>query len=359
MRILVTGARAPVARHMAWLLKKDGHEVMAADCVRFALTRGGVPTLLHPAPADDFPAFEAWLRNLVVEKKIDLVVPTCEEAIYVSMVKGVPAWTSSPQVMKDLHRKDVFAKRVQECGLKAPLTLVVKDIKDLHHLDAKKDWVFKPVYSRFATNVCFGLADFLSEKRNVSLENPWLAQRRAKGVELCVYACAHYGDVTALQAYRPFVRVGRGAGVALRPVENETLTKAVRQLCARLECHGQVSFDLFWDGQDVTFIECNPRATSGLHFFQAEGFSKVLVADPVTPSHAGTLMVKSALQALVSKSPRRSVALKRGEDVLSCSSGEFKDVWSLMCFAELSTKGWLRGESMLTSATSGIAFTNG
>lgn len=113
MKILVTGARAPVSRHIAWLLKRDGHEVMAADCVRCALTRGGVPTFRHPAPADDFSAFEAWLQKFVLEEEIDLVVPTCEEAIYVSMVKGVPAWTSSPQVMKDLHRKDVFAKRVK------------------------------------------------------------------------------------------------------------------------------------------------------------------------------------------------------------------------------------------------------
>lgn len=357
MRILVTGARAPVARHMAWLLLKDGHDVFAADCVSCALTRGAVPTVRHPAPSGDFPAFKDWMIAFVEKEKIDLVVPTCEEAIYVSMIEGIPSWTSSSQVMRDLHRKDVFAKRVQECGLKAPVTLVIKGRDDVLGLDENKDWVFKPTCSRFATDVCFGVESFLSDSTRDFSGSLWLAQERARGVEMCVYVCAHHGEVTALQAYRPFVRVGRGAGVGLRPVRNAVLEASVRRLCKHMNCHGQVSFDLFWDGEDVTFIECNPRATSGLHFFQSGGFSEVLTGGLAAPSGGRTLVVKSALRALVAKSRRRTVALKKGEDVLKPSSGDFKEVWSYLCFAELAIKGWLRGESMLTGATSGIAVT--
>ena len=141
--------------------------------------------------------------------------------------------------------------------------------------------VFKPVWSRFGAEVLIR-PDIASLRRVKPTElAPWIAQEHLSGTEICAYAVARQGRVVALAAYRGLVRAGPGAAVCFDPMDAEIIRPFVETFVRATQWTGQVSFDLIRteDGQ-IFPLECNPRSTSGLHFFtDGAAFARALTAD--------------------------------------------------------------------------------
>src|SRR5262249_40436888 len=106
--------------------------------------------------------------------------------------------------------------------------------------------------------------------------DPWVAQLYLPGEEISAYAVAAGGRVTAFQSYRPTYRVGHGAGVAFEAVDDFVARQFAAGLVARLNWSGQISFDFRRDeAGNLHVIECNPRTTSGVHYFgPADGLAR-------------------------------------------------------------------------------------
>ena len=75
------------------------------------------------------------------------------------------------------------------------------------------EWVFKPVYSRFASHTKVGpsAAEVLTIEPTPACR--WIAQRRIFGVEHSTYGVAHAGRLRAHVIYRSAYRVGLGSGI--------------------------------------------------------------------------------------------------------------------------------------------------
>jgi hypothetical protein len=275
---LITGARAPVALHLARLLHGAGHVVHLADSLAHPL---GAATRMkagyHPIPSlrDDPDRAAAVLAGLIGALRIDLVIPTCEEVLHLARIwqdQPMPAPLFAPPFvhLEEAHNKFRFITLCARLGLPAPRTRLIRTPDDLAALAPEaRSLVFKPVWSRFATRTLIRPDPRRLTRITPGPNDPWVAQDFVAGEELCAYAVAHAGRVTVLAAYRGLVRAGLGASVAFKPVEDPALTRFVTGFVEGTGWSGQISFDLIRrpDGT-ILPIECNPRATSGLHFFR-------------------------------------------------------------------------------------------
>ena len=288
--ILITGLRAPVALHFCRLFAAAGWRVYGADSLCHPVGRfsGTVKRYFQlPSPRAEPEAFAKAIGSIVAETDPRLILPTCEEVFHLARAAVQPDAANWAQRLYAPPIEDLI-KLHDKAAFNALVARVAPDFAPrFHALDRLRDvtalgdgrWVFKPRFSRFATEV--GIAPVRAGavvpagalRLPITPEQPWLAQAYLPGEEVCVSAVVSQGQVLALQAYKPLVRLrgGLGAGIAFAASGDEVtaqLRPLVDAVAGALGLTGQVSFDLRRDaeGQWKT-LECNPRATSGFVFF--------------------------------------------------------------------------------------------
>ena len=287
--IVLTGGRAPVALDLARHFARAGHRVVVAESLAFPLTRASravARSVRVPPPRQQPAAFLEALERLVAEERAALVVPMCEETFVVSQLRarGVAVFTSPPEVLARLHDKARFAERASALGLPVPETHTVEHRGALHPFTTG-DWVLKPVFSRFGTETLVPPhAPARLGRVAPTPARPWIAQRFVPGRQVCTYSVAHAGRIVAHTAYAtPFV--AGHAGVWFRAIEQLAARAFAERLVAAERFTGQIALDLIEDADGgVTAIECNPRATSGLHLFRgAPSFAEALLNPDAVP----------------------------------------------------------------------------
>ena len=294
--VVITGARAPVALHLARLFHAAGHRVVLADTFRRPLARAtrskqGYERL--PAPVASLPAYvEAW-TSIMARWRPDLVIPTCEEVFHLAAVRdvaglAVPLFAPPLALLATVHDKHAFAAFGQGLGADPPRTTRLSSSADLVSLRERAgSLVLKPVWSRFGARTLVRPTPHQLAGIGPTPSDPWVAQAYLPGPEICATAIAVDGAVTAVQAYRPLWRAGLGAGVAFEPIQDAAARGFVEGFCARSAWTGQVAFDFRHDADGgLHAIECNPRPTSGMHFFS--------VADGLPNAFAGASRVEAS-----------------------------------------------------------------
>ena len=184
--------------------------------------------------------------------------------------------------------------------LPTPRTHLISSQDDLTSVAQNaRTLVFKPVWSRFASQVLIRPKTQALKRLRPTGQNPWVAQDYIDGTEFCIYAIANEGRMVAFSAYRGLVRAGSGAAVCFAPEHNQALRDFAQTIVSATRWTGQISFDVIQDKDGQFYpLECNPRSTSGLHFF-ADGlaFSDAIFGqrDEVAPDVATPLTAPLAL----------------------------------------------------------------
>lgn len=283
-RVLITGARAAAALDLARDFVAAGWEVHLADCRVSHMARASRLPLhhhLYPAPVTERAAFREAIATLVEGEGIDLVVPTCEEVFHLAAPAldrplGERLFAPGLATLRQLHDKLAFARACAAWGLPVPESHALEGPDDVVRFSAEaSDWVFKPCFTRFGDEALVGPAPAALARISPSPEMPWLAQRRIRGSEMCFYAVARHGTLVAFSAYRSGWRLGGGASYAFEPLEKSEAAH-LRAIAARLaeaaKIQGQFACDAMIDSGGQPFlIECNPRATSGVHLLTGSG----------------------------------------------------------------------------------------
>ncbi|PJF07934.1 hypothetical protein [Pseudorhodobacter sp. MZDSW-24AT] len=276
--VLVTGARAPVALHWAWALRAAGRPVHLADSLRWPIGRGfAAGYLRHAPPAFDLDGFRRDLLRLCAEHGIGQIVPTCEEVLWLAQIApdlaaaGVRVLAPPFPVLAQAHDKAAFIALCAGFWPHVPQTWRLSTQADLEGLPDPAGLVLKPVFSRFATRTLLRPSAAQVARLRPTAQAPWVAQAFLPGREICAYAIAVEGEVTALAVYHPLYRAGRGAGIYFQPVDPGPALRFVRAFAQATGWSGQLSFDLIETEAGLAPIECNPRATSGLHLLRAPG----------------------------------------------------------------------------------------
>ena len=281
--VLLLGARAPVALHLTRLLCDAGVPVIVADSLHqslaFASERVRAREVL-PSPNHSPDAYAAAVSATIDRHGITDVIPTCEEVFHLAMLWekiGTSSQLHAPDIslLAEVHNKHSFIQMAENYGLEVPKTILLQCQQDLDAIRSElKNLVLKPVWSRFATDVKIR-PNWKDLKIVLSADQPWIAQEALGGDEICAYAIASQGKMTALSIYQSDYRAGKGAGIYFRPAQEANVRYFVEKFITKSNWHGQISFDFIRSADgSIKPLECNPRATSGVHFF-ADGKAMV------------------------------------------------------------------------------------
>ncbi|MEO1641291.1 MAG: ATP-grasp domain-containing protein [Pseudomonadota bacterium] len=304
--ILITGARAPAALHLARLMHDAGYQVVMSDSVRWpvsAVSRCVNGYTRVPVANGDPDAYANAINAVVRRHDVSRIIPTCEEVFALARMQDAgrlicPVFAPNLVLLTQVHSKIGFVELAQQIGLAVPDTTQLTTAEDVAAFTGDpRAHVFKPVWSRFATSVQ------IKPKRpdfTPTPEAPWVAQRFIAGSEVCVYGIAQMGRLLGWAAYTPVYRAGQGASIAFQPIRASRIGEYMARFVAATDWTGQIALDLILqdDGTPVG-IECNPRATSGIHLFRdPKGFTGAIMdGAEVTPDVTGLQAVKLALAA--------------------------------------------------------------
>lgn len=369
-RVLITGARAPAALDIARSFKAAGFDVRMADCApsRLAASSRAV-TKMHrfASPRSDFLGFERTAKAIISDLKPTVVVPTCEEVFYLAAIKapGAPVFAPSPEVLRRLHSKHAFSQDASKIGLATPETTRLTSRDDLQPF-LGSDLVFKPEYSRFGTQTLISPDRAAVLALRPTAQAPWVAQTRIHGREVCFYAVSAGSRLTAFSAYQSPWKFEGGAGYAfetLEPALHDQLLEIARTLAEKMIPKGQFACDLIVDAEGVAWLlECNPRATSGVHFFNRSpdvaramlgDVDKLVLARETSARHVGPALWFYGLPAALKQ--RRMAewrARRRGSaDVISAPGDRAPIAGALLDSMRLAASAMLRGKTLTEIST--------
>ena len=277
--VLITGARAPAALDLARSFRAAGWLPHLADCSPCLTARmSNAPAAVHAyaSPVRNPKRFASDVDRLIVQLDPALVVPVCEEAFHLAELAmrrpSLAARLFAPPfaTLKALHSKWLFVEGCRERGLPVPETWRLGYGRDLDGLPPPTDLVLKPEYSRFGVHALMRPTPEAASKLRLDPARPWVAQRYIPGAEVSFYAVARDAKLAAFSAYASTWRERGGASYAFEAPEAAvtTLLRGLAVELARWVTHGQFACDVILDGGGRPWLlECNPRATSGVHLF--------------------------------------------------------------------------------------------
>lgn len=323
--ILITGGRAPVALELARLFKAAGHRVYAAESAAYHLCRvsSAVEASIRvPSPRHQPRAYIRRLSELAAELKIDLLVPTCEEIFYIAagldQFTGCRVLSAERSVLAGLHHKGEFIAMARSFGLTVPDTELINSAGEWQRAVERaaangEQRVYKPAYSRFASQVILPGMKALPPA-GISAAAPWVSQEYIQGKALCTYSIVHEGTVAAHAAYDSRYRTGRsGASVYFQPLEHPAAQEWVRRFAGASGFSGQISFDFIEAVNGTLYpIECNPRATSGIHLFAPQDGLTDALLNPGLLVQSGTIIVPRSSRTAMLAIPMLNCGLKPG-----------------------------------------------
>jgi predicted ATP-grasp superfamily ATP-dependent carboligase len=296
MNILITSSRAPVALELIRAFGRAGHRVYATDTMRWTVgshSRYLAQHIVTPPPRYDSDGFAAALLHVTRRAQIDWLIPTSEEVFFVArhyqqLAARTRVFSQPLDMLDSLHHKQRFQMRCAALGIRTPRTALVRDTAELYAaLPCFPDFLLKPAYSRFATQIITNCGPRAGQ---IALEHcrptpaqPWLIQEFIAGESVCSYSTLHSGHVTAHCAYITPRKVNHGSGVQFESVDGAETLAIVRRIGAELGYTGQLSLDFIQGETGLYLLECNPRSTSGVHLIESSALLGGLT-DPRQPT---------------------------------------------------------------------------
>ncbi len=277
--ILITSGRSPVTLELARQLHHAGHKIYVADTLSLHISRFSNAvdkSFLIRSPRLYTEGFVEDLLEIVEQEKIDLIIPVYEEAIYLSQsLHRFPShckvFTSSFELLHELHNKWLFNQKIQQLGLDAPKTHLIQSLDDIRKLDPAKSYAVKAAYSRAGLKIEKLSPPHETLAIQIEPQNPWIAQEWLEGDRFCTYSVCHEGTVLAHAVYPVGYAVDGKGCIIFEAIEHEPILRWVQTFVKETNYTGQIAFDFFETfDKRLLAIECNPRATSGAHLFRAE-----------------------------------------------------------------------------------------
>jgi hypothetical protein len=370
--IVILGARAPVALDLARSFQNAGHRIQLADSVpSFAAAwskTGGREMLRLPPARFRFDHYCAEIAALA--DRCHLLIPTCEEVFYLASAAekyGVMQKVFAPPIalLRQLHSKISFPALAKSLGIDAPETWPVSNAEELSNLVVRDgQFVLKPEFSRFGTATLIRPNTRELSRVIASPLSRWAAQSFVAGEEICVWTAAREGRIVASAAYRPRWRHGQAAAYAFESVDVPNALKVAEIIAAKLGVTGQLSFDIIMtpEGRAVP-IECNPRATSGVHLFGGDrALARALLGEgPPVQAPAGLYYLSPAMLFLGLPMAIRSGSLAKwrhdirsGNDALTRPGDRWPAIGAIADAARFAMLGLSRSNSPTQQTTDDI-----
>jgi hypothetical protein len=372
MHVLILGARAPACLEWARAFNEAGWTVSVGDSLSQPLcrfSRAAQHFLRLPEPRQNPQAWVEALATVIQTQGVDLLLPTCEEVFYLAhgldrLAPLCRVLTSDFALLHRLHHKGRFAAMIEGWSLAAPETRLLTSAEAVAaYAHEAADWVFKPAYSRFASQTVIRPTAQQLRQVQPTLDAPWVAQRFIQGRELCSFSVLVDGELRAHSAYHPQYRVGRGSGIYFQQSAPPAVRAFLEQFGRETGYTGQVGFDFIEDASGrFHVLECNPRATSGVHLFDNQRQALVSRlsqrADAVLQPTPEPRMI--ALAMLLLAAPKRALSSTFWRDYAAARDVIVQqgDVWPMaaqvLSLAEIIARAATRRCGLLAASTADI-----
>jgi hypothetical protein len=313
VNVLLTNGRFPVTLDLARQLYAAGHNVFVVDPMEYHVckfSRAVKQSYYSPAPSVDPPGYIKTVKEAVQKSEIDLIIPLHEEIFYLASCKDKEIldrlFAPKFDILYRLHNKWTFSALMLELGFDVPEAHLCKSSDDVRALDKSKEWAVKPILGRGSTGVHHLHRDRKDEDLptiNVSDEIPHIAQEWIRGKRYCTYGVFREGEMQALGIYPVLETLDGSSSVYFQAVKHTGIHDYIQRIAQTLKITGQLAFDFVeteFESEDkdldhetdrgssgsvtvaqegagsnfstkfqprLITIECNPRATSGIHLW--------------------------------------------------------------------------------------------
>ncbi|MFM7347064.1 MAG: ATP-grasp domain-containing protein [Tagaea sp.] len=310
---LLTLGRLPKALDLARGFAEIGWRVVVADPFKrhlVGMSRSVARSVRVTAPAECKERYLDDLARIVEAERVDLVLPVSEETPHVAFLRArlprsTNLFTMAPGAVLRLHGKHGFVRQANSCGLRAPETHALGE-PGAAALVRSGPAVIKPVHScsgRGVRRLPSG-AELPPSDPHV----PAIVQRFVSGAEFSSCSIAHAGRISSTVIYRAALKSGSVA-VAFERVEHPAIAEWIRRFVQAENWTGFIAFDLMLDADGIVWgIECNPRATSGLHFWRHDDLARAVL----DPGFAPRFRPETTLQQFYPALTETQMSLFRG-----------------------------------------------
>jgi glutathione synthase/RimK-type ligase-like ATP-grasp enzyme len=310
-----------------------------------------------PAPAEGKRLYLQRLAEAARAHGANLVVPVSEEALHVAflpqLLPELPVLAMPPGTMLALHHKGRFTEVAREADVAVPETHPLGS-EGAAALARAGRVVVKPVHSAAGRGV-----RVLAEDEALPALDPGapaIVQRFLPGAEFSSCTLARQGSVLGTVIYRG-VQFAGSVACAFERVEHPEAEAWIAKIVAALGWTGFISFDMREDAEGrIHGIECNPRTTSGLHFFETEDIAAAILGARDTLRHREARRLQQFWSCLtetqLSAFRRERAALGHLRNLLGT-----RDVtWSARDMAPLLTMPWTAWPIMRDAARARVPF---
>ncbi|KAL1719648.1 hypothetical protein EV715DRAFT_272557 [Schizophyllum commune] len=295
LRVLLSNGRFPVTLDLARQLRRAGHEVYCVDAMEYHVCKfsNAVRQCWQvPSPRIDANGYLAGVKRAIERANIDLIIPMHEEILYLVECEDEEIYrrlfAPSLPVLLRMHNEWEFTQWMKTIGLDAPDAYLCKsyaDVEKIPHRD-EKEYALKPVFGRASQNVFHlkpGEPLPSDSEFDVSEECHWIAQEWLKGNRYCTYGIVQQGHVKALSIYAVTETIDGSSCVYFKSIHHTRIQAYMDHIAKQLPTTtGQLAFDFIETPNGrLAAIECNPRATSGIHLFGSTTRLANVLADPL------------------------------------------------------------------------------
>ena len=110
------------------------------------------------------------------------------------------------------------------------------------------------------------ISDIPKEVKFDNEKNPWIAQKYLEGKKYCTYSICFKGKVLTNVTYPVNFAIDNSSCLTFDAIDHEGINQWIANFVRCENFSGQIAFDFIEiESGEIFAIECNPRATSGLH----------------------------------------------------------------------------------------------
>ena len=274
--VLLTLGRLPVALELARALQASGWRVIVAEPFARHLCR--LSNTVHKsytvtAPLVDPDAYLDELETIIKDESVSLVIPVSEESVFVSKLKSRSSCTAAVLCMPhdcllQLHDKYLFVQWAKRLDLAVPATALADNAAECDNL-RRGAYVLKPRLSCSGAGV--SLRDAAAPLTLDEKSSQYIVQQQMNGSACSSFTISLNGKSLVTVSYRSLISSGSVSVCFERIGVPDDIARFIDCALSNLDYTGMISFDFMqnefgkWHA-----IECNPRATSGLHFLSGQ-----------------------------------------------------------------------------------------
>jgi predicted ATP-grasp superfamily ATP-dependent carboligase len=285
---LLTVGRFPKALTLARGLHRHGVRVLVADPLKrqvCSVSRSVSKNYQVAAPNTDVRAWERDILEIIDREQVTDLVPVSEEVCHVAnLAPKLPAHVryvgpSTPWIAQ-WHDKLAFVSHAIDRGVTAPSVFTTAD-PEARALVRQTECVLKPRRGCSGTDISF----IPPGSSLPPPSNELLVQRKVEGTHLYTISWVEDGQVMTTASYRGSTHSGTVAvGFQSAPTPF-SVKQWIEQFVADTGTTGFLSFDFILDRGGIPWgIECNPRASSGIHFIDEAWLGAAVMGEASTPA---------------------------------------------------------------------------